>query len=309
MRKSFVLGLSFALLASAGYAIDFNPDCYQYGKSEVFASALQRFVSARNGDSWADEAKAGPTAGAAGYKYVTPQFTVGGTVSYEYGTQRNYAGPVYAKTRDETLGFTGFGEYHGPQGYYGKGSMFIGFNDKALWNYDLPGASGYGNDSDSSTLFGASVEFGKVFDLASAFQITPHAGFDYSYTPSTRVSGPGLELATASQSYYEIPLGVRFGKNFNVGNDWVLKPAVDLTFVSSVGHMDASNMNYQTGFASRTGSEWKVYGIGADHFGGRVTAGIDAVKGDRFDLGFNYTYEGRENYSDHRLGALFGVAF
>lgn len=114
-----------------------------------------------------------------------------------------------------------------------------------------------------------------------------------------------------NQNFYEIPLGVTFAKDFAVC-DWVITPSVDLTLVTSVGHIKNRNMNGRAGFASLTGSDgsaWKVYGIGAENWGGRATAGVKAVKSERFDLDFNYTYEGRKKYYDHRLTASVGWSF
>lgn len=328
MRRSLFCGLGVLLFSFSALAIDFNPDCYQYGRSEILASFFQRWSNAKNSDAFLSQTKYTASAGGVGYQYATPTWTAGGTFSYEYGTGKNYANgfyftdpySAYFKTRDETFGFTLFGEYRAPVGgWYGKGSTFLGFADVKMRDGNLSYLGdtvyGYGNNTDHQTRFGASLELGKVFDFGNAFKFTPHAGFDYAYAPGSELTGAldsgwPVGYGAPSQNYFEFPIGVRFEKDFVVGYDWVLKPSLDLTFVPTAGHMDAANMNYRTGFASYTGgSQWKVYGIGADHWGGRVTAGIDAVKSDRFDLGVNYTYEGRDNYNDHRLVANFGVAF
>ncbi len=323
MRKLFMIGLAVAAMSTAAMAVDFDSRACVAPNSTVFVSGMQRWVNAHDSKTKYPfmKGKASPTAVALGYEYDTGRWSAGISASFEgddakmYHYERGYN--HYAKVEDRTIGFTLFGRYNMDNGYYAKGSAFIGFGRQEVDTghaYDNgPLGSFTGRDHDNFGRYAASIEFGKDFDLVNGFRITPHAGFDYSRQASSSqnirfASGAGANIYVRSQNFYEIPLGVTFAKDFAVC-DWVLTPSVDLTMVTSVGGIKDENMNYRTGFASRTGSEWKVYGIGADHWGGRITAGIKANKSEKFDLGVNYAYEGRNNYSDHRLSATFGLSF
>ncbi|MCC8179658.1 MAG: autotransporter outer membrane beta-barrel domain-containing protein [Planctomycetes bacterium] len=321
MRKLACASAVLALVCFTASAVDFNPYSFQ-NNSEILVSGLQRWATAKNGDGLTDKTKYTSTASAVAYKYNTPMWSAGMSMSYEWGNSKNNfdlgAGDSdYLRIKDRTLGFTLFGEVRNPTGWYGKGSAYVGFADQKLKNgrYDIGGATGgYGRaGSDHSTRWAASVEMGKVFDFGAVLRLTPHAGFDYAYQPSTSIGFTSTDFGrenfnTRSQNYYQFPIGVTFAKDF-VNCDWVITPSIDLTFVPTVGHMKTSSINYHSGFSSFNVSEWKTYGVGAGHYGGRVTAGVTAVKTDKFDLGLNYSYEGRKKYDDHRITAGFGVRF
>lgn len=314
MKKTLLLLLAAFMSVSFAYSVDFDAKACVTPHSEIFVSGLQRFVSAKNKDSSANKVESKPTSVAIGYQYVRDRWTTGLSLSYETGNRKIWddSDDEFAKVRDRMFGFTLFGTYQSDCGYYVKSSAFLGFARTKV-------RSGYiGPDSisergrDSSTRFGASIELGKEYAFGNDYRITPHVGFDYSYLPSEHrdytVAGAAGRWNSVHQNFYEIPVGVTFAKDF-VACDWVITPSVDLTFVPSVGKMKRGNMNIRTGFASRTGSEWKVYGIGADHCGGRVKAGIRAVKSERFDIDVNYAYEGRKKYHDHRISATLGFGF
>ena len=314
MKKTVLLLFAAFVSGSFAYAVDFDTKACITPHSEIFVSGLQRFVTAKNKDSSVDKVKAKPTSMAIGYQYVGERWTTGLSVSYETGKRKmwDYGDDEYAKLRDRMFGFTLFGTYQSDCGYYVKGSAFLGFARTKVREGYIGTNDISRRGHDNSTRVGASVEIGKEFDFGDNYRITPHVGFDYSYMPSEHrdyiaagVPGRGNSV---HQNFYEIPVGVTFAKDF-VACDWVITPSVDLTFVPSVGKMKRGNMNVRTGFASRTGSEWKVYGIGADHWGGRVKAGIRAVKSERFDIDVNYAYEGRKKYHDHRISATLGFGF
>lgn len=321
MTNSLRVLLALFVFSAPAMAVDFDPTCYTTTNHQVFTSVFQRYVTAKHGDGLSTKTKYDPTAVALGYKYTTGNgWETGLTFSYETGNAKHdlrMTGADYRfKVRDRTYGFTLFGVYTAPTGWYTKGSAFVGFANQKLKNgHDSLGGRYRSAGSRSSTRFGASVEFGKIYDFGDGFRVTPHVGFDYAHAPKDRirvhdyVNNSGSRLITDSQNFYEIPLGVGVAKDF-VAADWVVTPSVDATLVSSFGNIKDENMNYRTGFASNVGSNsWKVYGVGADHWGGRVTAGIKAMKSDRFDVGLNYTYEGRKKYNDHRLAAVLGLKF
>lgn len=326
MRKLCYLGLAAFLFAAAVSAVDYNFNqsgpVYPNG---FFTSAFQRWSTAKNDDGAIGKTHFTGTATALGYQRSTEQLTGGLAVSYEWGRSRNGwtrpngAGAYnYFRIRDRTLGFTLFGEYRAPAGgWYAQGQTFLGFvSQKVKSGYYNDGAERIGTpggNKRNSEVWGASLEFGKRYDFAS-FRLTPHVGFDYahtagkSFTTGYTAAGTAIAYRNRSQNYYEIPLGVTFAKDWCF-SDWVFTPSVDLTLVSALGGIDRRNTNFNTGYASYNGQQWKVYGVGADHWGGRITAGVKAVKAKRFDVDLLYGYEGRKDYNDHRLTAAFGVSF
>lgn len=325
MRKLCYLGLATFFLAAAAMAVDYNFNQSTPYPNGFFTSAFQRWATAKNDDGATGKTRYTGTATAFGYQRSTDQLTAGLAVSYEWGKSKNDwsrpngAGYNYFRTRDRTLGFTLFGEYRAPVGgWYTQGQAFLGFvNQKVRDGHYSDGVNRVGTPGGSrrnSEVWGASLEFGKRYDFGDSFRLTPHVGFDYahtagkSFTTGYTAAGDAINYRNRSQNYYEIPLGVTFAKDWCF-TDWVVTPSVDLTLVSAFGGMDHKNTNFNTGYASYNGSQWKVYGVGADHWGGRVTAGIKAVKAQRFDVDLYYGYEGRKDYNDHRLTAAFGVSF
>lgn len=313
MRLGIAVAAFAAVLGTAAMAIDFNPQCYQNTNHEFFVSGFQRYTTLKSGDGVFNKTKYSPTAGAVGYRYSTPQWSGGLVVSYEGGRSKNYMGDDYLRIRDNTLGFTLFGRYNGMNGWYASSSLFTGFNNMKTRGGRIAGVGLSSAGGEDSTYFAASLEVGKLYEFGDGFRMTPHAGIDYAHTPSMdlkyRVRGAGsFSDSMESQNFYEVPIGVTFAKDF-VTCDWVITPSVDLTMVSSIGHMKDDSYNFRSGFASYDGSQWRVYGSGAEHWGGRITAGIKAVKSERFDLGVNYSYEGRKDYNDHRITAGIGLKF
>lgn len=309
-RLGVMVAAVFALVGSA-YAVDFNADCYQTSQHEIFTSALQRFVRATNNKNVVRKTTAKPTAGLVGYRYSTSQWSAGLAVSYESGLSTNYGDAENFRQRDETIGFSLFGKYNGFSGWYLQSSFFTGFNrKKVIDGYDEGNISRDGKAS--STYFAASLELGKDFEFGEGTRVTPHLGLTYAYAPSKdlpfRFDGVQAYYDTERQNFFEVPLGVTFAKDFHA-NDWRFTPSLDLTMVTSLGNMKDGSYNYRTGFAAYDGSKWQVYGVGAGHFGGRVTAGLNAVKSERLDIGVSYAYEGRKKYQDHRLTAGIGLKF
>ncbi|MCC8190128.1 MAG: autotransporter outer membrane beta-barrel domain-containing protein, partial [Planctomycetes bacterium] len=156
------------------------------------------------------------------------------------------------------------------------------------------------------TVYAVGVEGGRDFDLGGSFFLTPHVGLDYAYTPGETYHWRTTTDGLASQSYWEIPLGVTVSKVLDYGS-WQVIPKVDVTMVNAIGNMDV--MNAQPGYAYRTAKGWQVAGIGGDHVGARLSAGVDARIGGRTTVEFDYTYEGRKNYNEHRLSAMLGWSF
>lgn len=307
------------LLSTSVYAVDFNASCYGLSSHSVFVSGFQRFVSLRHRDGLARTARYNPAAAALGYRYANGNgWEAGVSLSYEQGNAK-YAyrwSDTHLKVRDATLGVGVFGKYTGPTGTYVQGSGFVGFaNQKVRRGTDLANAHFRSDGSNNATRFAASLELGKNFELGDGLRMTPHVGFDFAHAPTDRLrlydssTASGSKWKTDHENFYEVPVGVGVAKDFAAG-DWIVTPSLDLTLVSSLGHIKDENMNYRTGFAANVGpGNWKVYGIGGGHWGGRVTAGVKAIKSERFDVGFNYTYEGRKRYNDHRLAAVFGLKF
>lgn len=315
MRKALYAVAAALLVSMTAPAVDFDTRACLNPQNEVFFSVMQRFVTMKDkksSTSRSDKTKFKPTSLALGWQYSTEQLTAGVSMSYEIGKIKYYWDDEFAKVRDRMFGFTLFGEYRFGCDYYAKGSAFVGLASQKLKS-GYNGPDKYtGDGSASSTRFGASLEFGKRLDLGNGFLVTPHAGFDYSYLPGKdipfRDAGVPDKSPWPSENIFEFPVGVTLAKNYECG-DWLITPSVDMTLVTSVGGIADRNRNGRPGFSSRTGSEWKTYGIGAGHWGGRITTGVKAVKAGRFDVDLKYAYEGRKKYNDHRLSATVGLAF
>lgn len=309
MRKVLLAAIAFLVCAPAVPAVDFDNRVWSSPGASVFVSGLRRFARMNDGG-----ARTGfnPYAVALGFEYATPGWSSGLAVSYETGHLRYESPGEYARIQDRTLGFTLFGTRRFGAGFYGKGSVFLGFASQRLrTGYD--GTGPYAADgSDHSIRFGAGVEVGKIYEIGSGLRFTPHAGFDYASVPGSSVSynraGASGRVALPYQNTYEIPLGLALAKEFTVG-DWTFTPSVDATLITAVGHIRERNKGARPGFASRTGAEWRVYGVGDGHWGGRITTGVKAVKAGRFDFDVNYVYERRRRHHDHRAVASVGASF
>lgn len=309
------------LLFGSAQAANFDAGAYCVPNSMISTSIQQRFVHLDN-DSSDFRNKNQSTAEALAYTYYAGPLTVGAAISYEYGTSKydiyNQSGTTFngkGKFRDQTVGVNLFGTYRTPSEIYGSGSLFLGYNNtkpKYLYSYNNDGSHNDfgGLSSENQTRFASSLEFGKVFEVGQAFKVTPHVGLDYAYIPGSSYdytrNGQYNNLSTRSQNFFEIPIGVGVSKSFDYGS-WVLTPSVDVAFINSVGPMDSTNV--YPGFSTYNGTDWKTYGISGGHYGGRVKAGIDAKIHQRYDVGVDYTYEGRKDSNDHRLSAMFGVSF
>ncbi len=312
MFRSWGSTLIFVLVCTAAQAVDFNPACYTGPKNSIFVSGLQRFVTLKDEDGDFTKTRYRPTAVAVGYQFASQNWSAGMSLSFESGLSKQFFDDGAIRLRDQTFGVSLFGTYTTPTGLYASSSFVAGFASERIKSGQIAGYDVSAGESEHSVRIGASIEFGKIFAVGNGYRVTPHVGFDYSYMPGGSLefylAGIRDDHQTISQNFYEVPMGVSVAKDF-VACDWVITPSFDLTLVSRIGKLDASNINFRHGFAARTGSGWKVYGIGADHWGGRITAGIKAVKSERFDLGLEYTYEGRKDYNDHRITAGFGFSF
>lgn len=305
------IGLLAGLFFCAGaMAVDFGSRAYSCPTSHtVLASGFQRFARLKNRDS--DVAtRFNPAAGAIGYVYSPGDWYAGAAVSWEYGTRkygfRDLNGG--ARIRSNMPGVSLYGGMEFPEGWYADGGAFLGFGDYHAKNAHINQGQFGSGTTRHEEVFAANLEFGKKFDLGGTFLLTPHAGLDYAYTPGEKFSwGDGaFAFSSRSQNYVEIPLGVSVSAPFDYGK-WRITPKIDVTMVNSIGKMDA--MNTAPGFAYYTPKGWRVAGIGGDHIGARLTAGVKANMSDRTSLGLDYTYEGRESYNDHRISAMFGLSF
>ncbi|MDR2390987.1 MAG: autotransporter outer membrane beta-barrel domain-containing protein [Planctomycetota bacterium] len=309
MRAHIVTALVTFLFTLSVRAVDFDSRAWTGPGISVFVSGAQRGARTKNGG---DETRFNPYAVALGFERATLGWSSGFSMSYETGHLK-YASPgEYARILDRTLGFTLFGTRHFGDGFYGRGSIFLGFaSQKLKGGYDGAGLR-TANGQDRSIRLGAGLEFGKIYEIGSGLRFTPHAGFDYSLVPGSDISykraGDSGSLAWPHQNRYEIPLGLTLAKDFFLG-EWIFTPSVDATLISAVGHIKDVNRSARPGFMSHTGSGWKTYGVGAGHWGGRLTAGVTMAKSRRFDLDLNYMYERHKNYRDHRVAVSAGVLF
>lgn len=299
-------------LAGGALAVDFNANCYQLSNHEVFTSAFQRFVTSKHRGGGVRKTTVDPTAGLIGYRYSTPQLSGGVALSYEVGNSKNYTDVGNFRLREETYGVSLFGKYTDLSGWYAQSSLFTGFNRQKARDGFMNGLPVSRDGKDTSTYFAATLEVGKLYEFGAGTRVTPHLGVNYAFAPASDVKvfegANRTSYDFKRQNFFEIPLGVTFAKDFHAA-DWVLTPSVDLTMISSVGNLNDENYNYRRGFAAYDGSKWQVHGVGGGHWGGRVTAGINAVKSDRFDVGVSYAYEGRKKYDDHRISAGVGIKF
>lgn len=313
MRRTLIFGLAAAFGCLSAMGADFYNRSFEcdYYNSTVFVSGFQRFARLKNSDN-SLRTRYNPSAIALGYKYSRDIWNVGAAFTFEGGTRKyddRFYGDSY-RVRSRTPGVSLFGGVELPSGWYADANAFAGFSSLKGRDYrDAFGTISRGS-STHKTQFAAGLEVGKHFDMTGGFRIKPHVGFDYAYSPGEHYrfddAGGSIVISQKRENFFEIPLGVSFSKAFECGN-WTITPEVDLTLVNSIGRMDG--MNHYPGFATMTNSGWKVYGVGGDHIGGRVTTGVNAKMNDRASVGLDYTYEGRKGYNDHRLSAMFGWAF
>lgn len=314
MRRTLTLGLAVVFGCLSAFGADFYDRSFQcdFTNSTVFVSGFQRFTRLKNSDN-SIRTRYNPSAIALGYKYSRGIWNVGAAFTYEGGT-RKYSDTFYGdsyKVRSRTPGISLFGGVKLRDGWYVDANTFVGFSSLKAKDYRSPIFADVSRGNTlHKTQFAAGIEIGKVFDMTGGFRIKPHVGFDYAHSPSERYrfkdAGGDIVLTQKAQNFYEIPLGVSFSKVFECGN-WTITPEVDFTIVNSVGRMDG--INHYSGFATMTNSGWKVYGVGGDHIGGRITTGVNARMNDRTSVGLDYSYEGRKGYNDHRLSAMVGWSF
>lgn len=308
MNRAFALGVAAILFCLTAGAVDFSQQSYYCSPNQkIIVSGFQRFARLKNNDN-AVSTRYNPTAGAVGYVYSQGVWEVGAAFSWEHGNRR-YSGPGGDGTfqvRSETPGVSVFGTMKFQDGWYVDASAFLGFGSYKAHKIKDPAAFSGKGSRVHKTVYAMGLEGGKAFNMGNDFFVTPHIGIDLSHTPSERYNYDGGHYSVKNQTYLEIPIGVSFSKSFNCAG-WQIIPKVDLALINSIGGMDT--MNSQPGFAYRTADSWKVAGIGGDHIGGRVSAGVNAKMNERTTLGLDYTYEGRKNYNDHRISAMFGWAF
>jgi|GEM_PF-3193575 Autotransporter beta-domain. len=320
MKKMTLLAMAL-LLFGVTQAVEFSSQAFTQPGWTTFAAFQQRYARLKHGSSDVGKNRYTSSTEAIGAAYSTGPWTVGGSLSYEYGRSKydfvNRSGNFIdgnGKMRDQTFGVNLFGTYRMMDDWYASGNVFTGFADtkpKYMNSYTSSGTSAFSSfDSEKDVVFGSSLEVGKYFNLNEGFFIKPFVGFDYSYVPGREYNfmdnGQWGTMTVGSQNFVEVPVGFGIGKSFHSGN-WVFTPNVDFAFINSIGKMD--NKNYNPGFSSYDGQKWRTYGIAGSHYGGRISAGLDAKLNQKYDIGIDYTYEGRRDYNDHRISAMFGITF
>lgn len=311
MSKRFIV--LAALVLCVGFleakGVEFINRAFTGDERTVFASGFQRYTRLRHDDGVVTRTSYNPTAAALGFYSTTGALEAGFTLSYERGT-RKYGGDTGFRVRSEMPGMTVFTGFNGPDGFYLDQYTFLGYGTfKGRDLYDAGGDVWRRSGDIHKFQLATGFEVGKVFSSDGGWSIAPHAGFEFSRAPSeaynfSRSDGPRLRYH--SQNSYDVSAGLTLGKSLLVG-DWKFTPSVDVTVVDSIGRRDA--MNFHPGFAYRTSKEWRVGGVGGDHLGGRLRAGIDARLGLRHVLGLDYVYEKRDGYQEHRMSAVFGWSF
>ncbi|MDR1534322.1 MAG: autotransporter outer membrane beta-barrel domain-containing protein [Planctomycetota bacterium] len=321
MKKILLSILFLGLLQFAGQATDFIFQTRPGGSDWIFASWLKRFSVLESGYG-NRETKYRPAAIALGWERVKEQWSAGLTFSHEWGGlergwRDNPAGRDngWARIDDKAFGLTLFGNYYGEAGGFGKASLFGGHSRQKL-KYGQAGGPSFpklrGGGQAGSWRVGASLELGKRLELPRGFRLTPHLGLDYSRSQSQKIpyweNNVSGTMILPGQNRYEFPLGVTLAKDF-VGGDWRITPSLDFTLIAAAGHLKSRNRGVHPGFLSRTGSEWKIYGIGASRWGQRLTAGIRAARAGRLELEGRCTLEHRKNHRDRRIEAVAGIGF
>lgn len=311
MRRLCVALIAVCAFASASYGVDFNRRAYSCPyTNDVFVSILQRIGRGKKDyDQGDSRTRYNPTSFSVGYVHDVERWYAGASFNYETGSRKLTAvGDNKLKISTSMPGIALFGGITDGYGAYVDASMFFGFASFKGKDLRLNGVNIPGSDTDHKTMFALGLEAGKRFDFGhfGGLGLTPHVGIDYAYAPTERYRTGGLTGSIDSQSYFEIPFGVTISKDFVFGGLNVT-PKLDLTVVTSLGKMDPYNEH--PGFAYRTAKGWKVAGISAGRIGGRITAGVDSRLSDRMKVGFDYAFEGRSRYQDHRLSANFAFSF
>lgn len=320
MKKITLLALAFALLFGVAQAVEFSSQAFAQPGWTAFAAFQQRYARLKHGSSDITRNKYTSSTEAVGMAYTRGPWTAGVALSYEYGTNKydvSHSAPSIdgnAKFRDQVFGVNLFGTYRMMNDWYASGNVFTGFSrskPKYVYTYVPGGVNSFTSmDTEKDTVFGSSLEVGKYFNLNEGFFVKPFVGFDYAHIPGREYhfmeGGTAATMNSESQNFYEVPIGVGIGKSFHSGS-WVITPNVDVAFINSIGKMD--NKNYYAGFSSYDGQKWRTYGVAGSHYGGRISAGLDAQLNQKYDVGIDYTYEGRRDYNDHRISAMFGITF
>lgn len=316
------LAVLILLITSSAYAVNLSPEAFGPPNHQVIAAFQQRWARLDHNSGDVNRNKYASSAEALAYVYSNGSLTAGAALSYEYGSRKydfvNRSGTMFnggGKLRDQTLGLNLFADYRTLDGWYGAGNIFAGYNStkpKYLYSTNPDGGRNdfSGIDKEHDILFATSLEAGKYFDLGDTLYLKPHVGIDYAYVPGVSYGyidrGAYDALTAGQQNFLDVPVGIGVGKTFATG-DWLITPNVDVALVNAIGKID--NKNFQPGFSTFDGNRWYTYGAAGGHTGGRISAGVDATFNQKFDLGVDYTYEGRKSYNDHRLSAMFGISF
>lgn len=279
-------------------------------KHTFFLSSQQRFTQFRH---WGDNRtrKYNPTAISFGYAYSKNNWHVGGALSFESGKDKM----DFANSKNKVYGMTLFGGLNFESGWELK---FTGFTARASSKeivkdsavFPLPPPPNVLSTSKENVYaFGASIDLGKSISVWNGVTIRPHIGIDYSATTSIKhkhyLSGYGLALLVNRRRdhFIEVPAGISVRKDFCF-DDFVLSPVFDASLIHA-----RKSRHGSPGFASFNGREWKTYAVDGGDIGGRFNFALKGRYRQNVDFGVDYTFEVRNDYTDHRLSASFGVKF
>ncbi|MDR1519508.1 MAG: autotransporter outer membrane beta-barrel domain-containing protein [Planctomycetota bacterium] len=315
MRK-ILLGLVVFSLCLAAGATDFQLQAKPDGSVWLVGSLAHRSAVLKNPRGGSLETRHSSTAGMAGVESVQEGWSAGAALIYEDGKIRSDYGGAQSRVKSESVGGAIYGSVYDPDGLYLKGALYVGRNSQELKDGSamVGGApvSLRGAGKDKSLYLGASLEAGKRLELANEVRLTPHLGVDFSRTPSADIpfSAGGVPALASweGQTSLEPSLGVALAKDFEI-EDWRLTPSLDLSAAVRLGGMKPGNLNTRPGFMAWDGQDWRTLGAGAGRWGGRFAAGIKAVRAEKIELDLKYSFEARESYRDHRIGAVFGLSF
>ncbi len=162
--------------------------------------------------------------------------------------------------------------------------------------------------------FGADLRIAYDFSPDGCTHFAPFVGLEYyhgrqrgfaEWASDGNSAGFARRFSAKNYDSLEIPIGVRLSRRFDPCKRISFTPTLSLAYAREVldqagraeGHLVGGN------------TWWTARGIepGRDIF--RVAAGLSARINKRFDVGFDYSLEVRENYYDNRLKLSCGLEF
>ena len=310
-RRGPLLGLMlfFLLVVSTAEGVEFINKAFTGDRQTTFTSVFQRYAKLRS-DKGEVHAKYSPTAAALGFHSTHGMLEAGFALSYEWGN-RKYSGEGYSyRVESDIPGLTVFSGVNAPFGLYVEQSTYLGYGTFEGKNYYSASTGRLGNSRDEHKfLFATSLEVGWTFELPLNLSLSPHAGLEYSRSPSETQNwgkNGGPRIYHHSRHSLDASAGLALGATITLGGMKII-PSVDATIIDSIGKRDG--VNFHPGFVYRTAKEWRVAGAGGEHIGGRLRAGVDIELWERSRLGVDYSHERRKGYNDHSVSAMLGWSF